>query len=454
MKKGILKMNSFPLRPDDPIDPPPQPFRTVPSLPQGFVPAGKPLMPDGSLSLNNVVRALSTGVPIIGGLFNEMDAATNATLTPYVQPFLPEKDRDLPEENWSDRYRHALAIQEGMDRAFEKEHPRTNTGLNIAGGVVGTAPAILLAPEAFGAAGLGLLADSLIASTAGGLIGAADSAVRSGGDPAATWNGAGSGAFGGILGPTMGKMAGPIARYVGDKLLTSKAAKIAEMVPQAFTLLRRAVRDDGLDPALIEKGFAEMGPHATFADLGQNLGAQTAALAAIAGRPQQIVKSALAERQAGATGRINAAIDENFGNAPIRSELNAAEQRAFDRGRTVLDRDRTAPTPQELAKELQEGALPHAGQIGPGTTSFRLSQGTVDELKRIVGTKGDDIAELNRLIKGGDWNRARLSSVFGEERADRLFRTLENERIFADTAKSSDRAIKEGGRSCCTKRIG
>jgi hypothetical protein len=46
--------------------------------------ASKPSMPEG------VVRACATGVPIIGGLANKLDAATNAALTAVVDRFLPD----------------------------------------------------------------------------------------------------------------------------------------------------------------------------------------------------------------------------------------------------------------------------------------------------------------------------------------------------------------------------
>jgi hypothetical protein len=112
----------------------------------------------------------------------------------------------------------------------------------------------------------------------------------------------------------------------------------------------------------------------------------------------------------------------------------ARQDRAVTRGQQVLDSGRTAPRPSELAAEVQEGALPQGMQIGPSAVPLRLSQGARAEIDRIVGTNSNDIVAMNRLIKGeGDWNRARLSSLFGEDKANRLIQVLDNEKAFAGT---------------------
>jgi hypothetical protein len=66
---------------------------------------------------------------------------------------------------------------------------------------------------------------------------------------------------------------------------------------------------------------------------------------------------------------------------------------------------------------------------------MRLRQGARAEIERIVGTNANDRVALQRLIKGeGDWNRERLATLFGQDRADRLIRVLDNERTFAETS--------------------
>ncbi|MBW9053463.1 hypothetical protein [Rhizobium mesosinicum] len=531
---------------------------------------------DGSLSVDNSVRSLATGVPIIGGALNRLDAATNATLAPLIDPILPDGFQKLEGGTWDERYHQALAIQAGKDDAFHEEHPYVDTGLNIAGGVAGTIPAVMAAPAAFGAGGGGLLLRSAASAATGGAMGGADAAVRSDGDLEQTGLGFGVGAGLGLLGPSIGKAVGAGTRAVMDKFRNWNAARVADIPSDAFTFLRRAVTDDGLDAAGLQQRLAEMGPDAMLADLGPNLQKQAGALAATPGRAQEIVRSALEDRAAGANARINATIDENFGTArlpsaldaeaaanqqavgpayrqafeqarpydvgPIASDLErqinvlrgdpqralqrvrgmlnvhnsnvldtnpvtmfntrqaidgmlkveadpkvvaaltdarqmiddaltravpqikeadatfaelARQREAVGRGQQVLDSGRTAPRPQELVQEVEHGVQPQGMQIGPSAVPLRLSQGARAEIERIVGTNSNDIAAMNRLIKGeGDWNRSRLATLFGPEKADRVFKVLENERVFADTANTVTRNSESAARIAAQNELG
>lgn len=112
----------------------------------------------------------------------------------------------------------------------------------------------------------------------------------------------------------------------------------------------------------------------------------------------------------------------------------ARQGEAITEGQRVLDSGRTAPRPEELTARLTEGAQPQGTAIGPSAVPLRISQGARADIDRIVGNNQNDIVAINRMIKGeGDWNRAKLASLFGEDRANQLLRVLENERLFADT---------------------
>lgn len=116
----------------------------------------------------------------------------------------------------------------------------------------------------------------------------------------------------------------------------------------------------------------------------------------------------------------------------------ARQREALQRGQTVLDSGRTAPRPVELAQEAAEGALPQGRSVGPSGGTARMRQGARAEIDRILGNNANDVSRLNTLIKSdGDWNRARLATLFGQEKADRLFRVLENEQLFAATRNNA-----------------
>lgn len=136
------------------------------------------------------------------------------------------------------------------------------------------------------------------------------------------------------------------------------------------------------------------------------------------------------------------------------SEL-ARQDEAVTRGQQVLDSGRTAPRPSELAAEVEQGVQPQGMQIGPSAVPLRLSQGARAEIDRIVGTNSNDIVAMNRLIKGeGDWNRARLATLFGPEKAERLFKVLDNESIYADTANTVTRNSETAARLAAQSELG
>lgn len=133
----------------------------------------------------------------------------------------------------------------------------------------------------------------------------------------------------------------------------------------------------------------------------------------------------------------------------------ARQREALGRGQQVLDSGRTAPRPAELAAEIEHGAQPQGMQIGPSAVPLRLTQGARAEIDRIVGTNANDIVALNRLIKGeGDWNRTRLASLFGQEKADRVIKVLENEKAFADTANTVTRNSETAARQAAQSELG
>jgi hypothetical protein len=269
-------------------------------------------LPSGDLSANNVMRSLATGVPIIGGALNKMNAATNAALAPLLNPILPD-DWDLPGDTFGERYERSLAMQQGMDAAFQEQHPYIDAGLSMTGAVAGTIPAIMAAPAAFGAGGGSLAGRSLISGISGSMLGGADSAVRSEGDADAIATGMMMGGGAGLAGPAVGQVLGKGYHAASDLLARRGAAQTAEMTPRAFGMMSRAIDADDLNPAAVQHRLSEMGPEAMLADLGPNLQRQTGALAATPGRGQEIVRGAIARRQAGAGGRVGGALDNALG---------------------------------------------------------------------------------------------------------------------------------------------
>lgn len=130
------------------------------------------------------------------------------------------------------------------------------------------------------------------------------------------------------------------------------------------------------------------------------------------------------------------------------------QRRAVERGQTVLDNGRTAPRPAELADEVAAGTVAGGEVVGPSGVAFRLSQGARAEIDRLVGTKLNDRAALNGLLKGeSDWNRQRLDTLFGPEKVDKLYRVLDNERAMAETENMALANSKTAGVQAAQREI-
>jgi hypothetical protein len=153
----------------------------------------------------------------------------------------------------------------------------------------------------------------------------------------------------------------------------------------------------------------------------------------------------LMENAAGNTKRILGVIRQQVDDtlsvsAPGIKEVDAkfaelARQRnALERGQDVLGTGKTAIRPQELADEAAEAALPQGALIGPSGAALRLREGARADIDRIVDTNRNDRAALARAVGvDGDWNKAKLQILFGDEPTERMMKILDAERVFAET---------------------
>ena len=191
---------------------------------------------------SGLARGAATGVPILGGLLNKADAATNAALAPALNRFFPE--RDQLKGDFSERYKQSLTKQEGMDKSFHEEHPYADTAAKVAGGVGALAAT---AGTSLGAQALGLTAKSVpgmmaTGAVSGAGIGALAETAR-GGDAS---EGAIVGALGGAAGPAIGagfgKLAAPWLR--AGKAAIAPEQEAAQQISQAF----EKDAGKGLDP--------------------------------------------------------------------------------------------------------------------------------------------------------------------------------------------------------------
>lgn len=511
-----------------------------------------PPAPNDVMSQTGATTAgLIEGVPVIGPL---IESGIQHAAAGVIAPFSKRSYDDI-----------LASIKAGHDSNAEA-HPVLSKAGEIAGGIGGTVPLIAAAPAAFGVGGGSLLARSAASALSSGALGGADAAVRSGGDLNSAENGALWGAGLGFAAPGAGALIGKGLNTVVGR---------ATAPPAAQQMLGRAALADAVDPATIPARLADMGPDAMVMDLGPNLQRQAGALAATPGRAQDLVRSSVAARDAGANARINADLDQTLGAAPVPSAIEAqiktnmdalgpeyeaafsqargvnmkplandldmkiinlrgpeqkaarnvrdmlnvagtdvldtdahtlfqtrqaidglmateanpkviglltgvrkqvdnrlagsvpgikkvdakfaelARQRdALQTGQQTLDSGRTSLRPSELADQFQAGALPQGEMIGPSAVPMRISQGARAEIDRIVGTNANDRVGLQKIIKGdGDWNRDRLVTMFGQDKADRMLNVLDRERAFADTSQVVTRNSETAARAAAMGEV-
>lgn len=292
---------------------------------------------DGSVSADNLSRSFATGAPIIGGLLNKLDAVTNATLAPVVDPLLPNSFQKLPGKTWGDRYQQALDIQQGKDQAFHEQHPYVDTATQLAGGVAATIPAVVAAPGLFGAGTASLPTRVAIGGATGGAIGGTDAAIRSEGDPVSTAVGTGVGTVLGAAGPAVGEVAGNIYRNITGRAATNAAAEQAGVSRPAVDVVARSL---GADNALADTSanIAAAGPRAMLADAGPSTLSTLDTAIQRGGPGAGQAAQRVGNRAAGAAQDVNQALDTAFGPsegmvAPLealRTSTQPARAAAYD----------------------------------------------------------------------------------------------------------------------------
>lgn len=311
-----------------------------------------------------IARAGASGVPILGGLMNKLDAATNAALAPYVDPLLPDSYEKLSEPTFAGRYQHALSAQEGKDTAFAAEHPALQVGGELAGGIASTGVA---AGTSLGAKLLGLTGGLPEMATFGAgsnaVINGVDAAVR-GENP---WEAGGLGLALGGAAPIVSRGASLLARPVANAIrsIRDPEGMALERIAQAQQIDQRSGLG-GLTPQQYDEALAR-GQPVNQMDLG---GETTRALARSAANTSPegrgVLSGALNDRFNQQANRMSDWLNNtfNFPNAEAQQRaIDAVEQeanaRAYDLAYRTGNTSVWTPELQRLARapDVQEAIL-------------------------------------------------------------------------------------------------
>jgi hypothetical protein len=254
------------------------------------------------VSANDVGRSFASGVPIIGGLLNKADAATNAGLSYALNPLFDEKDQ--LNGTIGERYSKSLAMQDQGDAKFAAQHPYVDTGAKLAGGVASMAPVVAAAPGLFGATG-GFAARTGMGAASNALVGGTDSAIR------------GNGFIPGAIGGGVMGAAAPAAEAALSPFVSNIMARIN---PEGFAQrqVARAVSESDQTPQQLGQAVQDASAAGqdgyTLADAMGNPGQRMLSTVARApGEGRTNVVNALESRQAGQGERVGDILDQGLG---------------------------------------------------------------------------------------------------------------------------------------------
>ncbi|MGT2444468.1 hypothetical protein ACU4I5_18590 [Ensifer adhaerens] len=440
---GTLTVNGVQVKVDDSFKTlsPEQQEATVNEIAAQIAAGGKGNAPARSGGADGAMRAVARGTLGIGSYLDELDAATNATLAPLVDPFLPEGYEKLPGETWGERYDQALDIQRRKDDEYDADNPKLSTGLQIAGGV-GSAGALLRAAPIIGNYALGntgasvgsRVASSALAGTGTGLVqgfGAGE------GDAPQRMRQAGvEGATGLVVGPAtlpIAAGANKLASTLARRILGESNDALSTVTDQA----RRYVVDELSDPAKIgryRESLDQLGPNAMLADISPEwLGVARGAAA----RPgtRGLIVDPLNERSGLANTRLRADVADNLGPDPVPSRVDrslAADQDQVRRryGPVMAERsnyDFTAIT-DTLEDEIQR-------MRGPAQRQLR-------NVRQMLNVNGQDVVTTDPAIAFE--TRQAIDGILETEQNPKVISALtEARQMIDDGLRASVPRIKE-----------
>ncbi|MBO9108734.1 hypothetical protein J5288_08465 [Agrobacterium sp. S2/73] len=219
----------------------------------------------------------------------------------------------------------------------QQQNPIASAAGQITGAVASTAPLVAAAPALFGAGGGSLPVRMLAGATSGGVIGGADSAVRSDGDLLEIGKGAGLGLGLGMTGPLAGDLIGRGVKAVQSSRATTDAARQAGTSREAVDVVARAMAADNAAGAT-NANIQAAGGGAMLADAGPST-LSTLDTAIQRGGPRAgEAASRINARAEQATQDITAALDQGLG-APegmvkpltaLRQQTQPARAAAYD----------------------------------------------------------------------------------------------------------------------------
>lgn len=320
-----------------------------------------------SMGVSDRVRQVAKGVPVIGGVLDEMNAGTAAL--------------------FGGDYSKSLDYQRARDRTFETERPKESFGLQLGGGIAGSLPFM---GGLGGVVGGGSKA-AVIGKSAGvgAAIGAADSFGRGEGG---LENRAKDAAVGGLLGAGIGVLAPVVAggvsagvNKIADTLRTNKdIAKMGLSRPSADVIDRVLSADGALGP-IGARNIARGGDTAMLADAGPSASGLLDAVIQRGGPGAATATQAINERAGVAGKQVGKALDGAFG----RPGESAGRE-------MIVYGDRTNPT-SLLYRKAYESPIDYSSPQGMAIEKLvksRVPSSAIEKANNLMRVEGEQSKQI------------------------------------------------------------
>jgi hypothetical protein len=230
-----------------------------------------------------------------------------------------------------DTYEQARDENRALNAAAEGAHPWAYGGAKLAGNAAAVIPlgTTAVGARVLGATG-GLVGRTLMGGGSGAALGAiqgfneGEGSLEDRGENA-LWGAAVGGAGGAIAAP-VGALAGTVVRWGGD-VLSDRVAAIPGINRAAGRMFAEDVAATGLPQ--IQARLNELGPDAMLLEASPTLQGRAMGFATQPNTREMVV-APLEARNAGTNARLAAEINQNFGAAPVPSQIEAGLQASRD----------------------------------------------------------------------------------------------------------------------------
>jgi hypothetical protein len=364
---------------------------------------------DGAAAIG---RGLINGIPVAGPA---LLSGTNKAMA-----FLRSVSFGIP-------YEQALKDVEGFGERTANANSGATTAGEIAGGVLGTAPAVVAAPAAFGAGTAPILARAATSAATSGLIGGADAAARSGGDLATASKGALAGAALGAAAPYVGAVAGKAAEAIASKIKPGEAIPAIPELRSAARAAYERADDAGVQvaqPAFadavkgISTGLREAGidrtlhPKATAVLARLDEAAGTAPTLQDLDLLRRVAKGAASSLEPDERRLGKLVVDklDDFVNGLKPADLLAGDAEAATKALGDARGLWARASKAQRIEDAVEGAERQAASVGSGGNVNNATRQAIrrilDNPKQRAGYTADEIEAMEAIVRGGSVQNA------------------------------------------------